>query len=907
MTKKILIALFVLLVGVLFIFSYNFYKNIKAPISTNTLSAIPQNAALIIQESNFNAFFTKINSSSIIWEELVANTSINNNINNQLHFFDSIIQQPKIKLLLNNQPFTSSIHLAGAKNFNFIFYIPTVTEIDESTLIQEIKNITKSNPSNREYENVMIYTFPTNNQQKIALIYYKNIVAFSYSTILIEDVIRQLNAENSLLDNPSFQKVLSTSGQVEDGNLFINHQFFPKLSSLILNNSNKEYLKDLNNYANWSALDLQIKNNSLILNGFTLASDSANYYLSTIKDQKAQDQNLLEVVPDNVAFLFYYGVSNLKEFSKNKKDFLKSKNDFFEYQKYLDDQNEKYGIDWEEELLSNLENEIAFVITEPLTEKLPDEKFIILKSKDIEKSINNLSSIQKKISQNEQATIVYNDFEINKLEVTKVFSHLFGKPFYNLEYPFYTAIKDYLIFANSEESIKRFINKFSSEKTLKNDENFQSFSDYLSSSSNIFIYNNIARSINLYPHFLSEEYTKDVEEKIDLLRKFEAIAIQINTSKNDLYYNNIFLKYNPVYKQDTRTVWETKLDSTISSKPEIVVNHTNNTKEIFIQDDGNKVYLISNTGKIIWTKQLHEKIMGKVHQIDVYKNNKLQYLFNTKSKIYLIDRNGNNVEKFPVKLPHNASNGITQLDYDKNKNYRLLIGCENNMVYNYSTSGDLVKGWEYQTGTSSANSNIWHFAISGKDYIVIPLKNGEVRIVERSGKERIKLSNKLVENAKNINLKTNTELKNIYLVASDSAGNITKLYFNNKVEHINIENIDQNSYFESVNINSDNQNEYIFSSNNSVKAFDTEKKLLFNIKLNDSVIAPTQFFQLPDKSKKIGVVTSNNIYLYSENGILEEDFPLAGSTPFSINDLNNDNTNNLVVGDKNTLYMYNIK
>ena len=49
---------------------------------------------------------------------------------------------------------------------------------------------------------------------------------------------------------------------------------------------------------------------------------------------------------------------------------------------------------------------------------------------------------------------------------------------------------------------------------------------------------------------------------------------------------------------------------------------------------------------------------GDVHQIDLYKNGKLQLLFNTQSKLHLIDRNGNNVEQFPIGLVAKATNGL---------------------------------------------------------------------------------------------------------------------------------------------------------------------------------------------------------------------------------------------------------
>ena len=84
MTKKILLGLFILLMGAVSFIAYNFYKNVKEPISKTAFEAIPQNAALIIKESNFNAVVNKINSTNIIWEELTNSTAIGNDINSKI-------------------------------------------------------------------------------------------------------------------------------------------------------------------------------------------------------------------------------------------------------------------------------------------------------------------------------------------------------------------------------------------------------------------------------------------------------------------------------------------------------------------------------------------------------------------------------------------------------------------------------------------------------------------------------------------------------------------------------------------------------------------------------------------------------------------------------------------------------
>ncbi|HLU85264.1 MAG TPA: hypothetical protein VKZ45_07310, partial [Vicingaceae bacterium] len=59
--------------------------------------------------------------------------------------------------------------------------------------------------------------------------------------------------------------------------------------------------------------------------------------------------------------------------------------------------------------------------------------------------------------------------------------------------------------------------------------------------------------------------------------------------------------------------------------------------------------------------------------------------------------------------------------------------------------------------------------------------------------------------------------------------------------------------------------------------------------------------------KKVGVVTHSEIYLINDAQAIEADFPLSGSTSFRVSDINNDNTLNLVVGDKNLILLYNLK
>ena len=120
MTKKILLSLFILLMGAVSIIAYNFYKNVKHPINKTAFEAIPQNAALIIKENSFNALYTKMATTNIIWEELITNTETAQKTNAKIHYLDSLLSGP-FKPLFLNQTILGSLHLSGANDFDLSF------------------------------------------------------------------------------------------------------------------------------------------------------------------------------------------------------------------------------------------------------------------------------------------------------------------------------------------------------------------------------------------------------------------------------------------------------------------------------------------------------------------------------------------------------------------------------------------------------------------------------------------------------------------------------------------------------------------------------------------------------------------------------------------------------------------
>ena len=196
-------------------------------------------------------------------------------------------------------------------------------------------------------------------------------------------------------------------------------------------------------------------------------------------------------------------------------------------------------------------------------------------------------------------------------------------------------------------------------------------------------------------------------------------------------------------KKALDSLMDLKFEASISNEiilgPLIVKNHINNSNEIVVQDSQNILYLINNSGQVEWTKKIDGKIIKEINQIDSYKNGKLQLAFVTKKSLYMLDRKGRDVGKFPLKFNDAITKPLSVFDYDNNKNYRLLI-TQNNELYMFDSKGNIIRGFNYDK-KGRIITKPKHFRISNKDIIVFKT-NDELKILNRRGKVRIKTKRK---------------------------------------------------------------------------------------------------------------------------------------------------------------------
>jgi hypothetical protein len=300
--------------------------------------------------------------------------------------------------------------------------------------------------------------------------------------------------------------------------------------------------------------------------------------------------------------------------------------------------------------------------------------------------------------------------------------------------------------------------------------------------------------------------------------------------------------------------------------PFIVKNHINQNEEIIVQDINNILYLIDSSGKIAWSKQIDKKILNKVIQVDSYKNGRLQYVFSTESQLYMLDRKGRDVGKFPLQFNDKITLPISVFDYDNNKNYRICI-TQGNELFMFDSKGIFVNGFKYKKQDQIITSPK-HFRIQNKDLIVFKTKS-KFNIINRRGDIRIKLksdikfSNDYIYSYQNNLVSTSN---NNDIVKIDLKGNIDKIKEDNSNKIFIVSNDDFISYLINNSIKTrKNKIDLEFGNYSNLGMLENKKNIfisLYNEQSKELYLFDEKLFPVPNFPKKI---TGNAVTKLSKN------------------------------------------
>ena len=133
-------------------------------------------------------------------------------------------------------------------------------------------------------------------------------------------------------------------------------------------------------------------------------------------------------------------------------------------------------------------------------------------------------------------------------------------------------------------------------------------------------------------------------------------------------------------------------------------------------------------------KPMKHRIRGTVYQIDYFSNGKLQDLLTTGDSLYLIDRNGKDVDHYPVAFGDSLpAEWLNVVDYDNSRRYRFIMADSTGRIYMYDKSGKTLDGWNGLDVKGPLIQAPFHLRVHGRDCIVVVRRNGEINVLNRQG------------------------------------------------------------------------------------------------------------------------------------------------------------------------------
>jgi hypothetical protein len=453
---------------------------------------------------------------------------------------------------------------------------------------------------------------------------------------------------------------------------------------------------------------------------------------------------------------------------------------------------------------------------------------------------------------------------------------------------YYCTLGDSFLFSLTPDPIQSAISDYNRKSAFDNSRIFKQLNPILSSESSTLLISEAAgESVILKDAVTYELLPAKLREALPA--NF-MVATQLNLENN--YTLSSYQMCSAAMPRSERAavgeVFTTTLDAPVLSTPQFLKNHREGGMDIAVQDENHVLYLFSKTGKLFWKKELPGPVQGRIHQVDLFRNGRLQMAFSTDSQLIVLDRDGKEVAPFPKKFRGGNLGPLAVFDYENNRNYRLVV-TQGPRVFMFNGQGRDVKGFKFRDAGSPVVSVPAHIRIGSRDYLVFQLENGNLRILNRVGDRRVSVKETFEFSNNPVLLYRNgfafTE-RNGDLIRIDTRGRISRTPLNLSPDH------GMDATTKTMALMDDNRFQVKTNKQELELGVYTRPRIFY---LNDIIYVAVTDIQ------------SQQIHLFRSTGLSVPGFPVEGSGSSDMADMDKDRNPEVVVPyRKNSIRVYRV-
>lgn len=780
--KRIVFYVFIATAITAAVWAYFRLKESKEPVIF-VQEHIPNSAVCVIESQSASDLVAQLTRQNLIWSSLLEQKTVQKT-HHCINYLDSLFNSnEEVKVVIEGTHLFCSFFKDNNKVKNLVQF--RMKEQNDASVFESFfEKVLKKSTSISSFD-----AFELNINGNIWLVCQKQGLIYLASDFSILENAISLEKDKSLAVETSYQQLVKLNGE-QKNLVYFNHRYSNLFDKTIFNNQSQ------------FSVDIQL--NTITCNGYTKIDNLS--FFNLLNHQKEGRITQYENLPDKAASIIGVSLNNPKLFYEN---LMKqaSKEVAGVNSAIWKELSDSALYDVQSEFIDNIDGEIVsanYWLNDTgcaiSSIKIFDEektKALLKLMSDTLHSINSFYVI--KLQKQHQNLFSFFDVAAKNEYVGMMDNALFM--FSNRK-----ALDYYLSAITGSEFLSKnaeFMNY--ANENLKQDLNFM----YYENCKNI-EHSNLSRILN------SSELNTDG----DILSMLSLTA-KNSQSFFQFRLNAMHAKEENSTQNNMNALWSFMADSTIQTPVYAFTNHSTQEHELCFQDNANQFYLVNSTGKILWKKQLSEGVQSKVYTVDIFKNGKLQLLFNTANYIHLLDRNGVYVQGYPVRIPAPITSPITLLDYDNTKDYRLFIACVDKKIYNYSLYGIKTEGYTPLKTDAVVDLPVSYVRIGPSDYLVTVDVNGKPYVFSRKGEGRIDFKNRLPKNVNQFYISGGSNLDNTKLICLDNSNAmLMKLSLSDKKELLKIGDDVQGFNAEFDLINDDAQQDMLVYGNGAVYAYD---------------------------------------------------------------------------------------
>lgn len=844
------------------VYGYFYLKQNKKP-AINAIDVLPSNAICVFGSSNFHELANKLSNQSLIWNELI-NIPEFNNIHTEIQYFDSLISEVEIlKEYFTERKINLALYKSNtASGILITFNLKDLTQHEDfSEAIEKTFKCKVSKEGEGEFWNgTKKYNIKISNGV-VALSNNKEILVNCFSNVIEKQT-----------KTPGFASLIKNLENNELFNVYINHKLLEvykkqvNTTELILTGS--------------SVCNIEITPDEITTNGFNECDTTS--ILNAVAGQPSQLCDFLQALPFNIQS---YKAVSINDYALFKKQVGLS-NSSKEYWNYA---NSKALFNCERQVEENIGSKV--VETEFGINGVVN-KAIVVEIKDSVLIYEALRFLSDSMKVNEGIkNFILNDSIENLAAV------MFGKVF-NSKVTNAFIFGNYLFLTECDEACLFYINSMVNNSNAAQNELFMAYAK-----------DNLLVNFNYQAYYAVSKNKKNLKEifaftndsTIKHFNKLSDCSINMSNYKNTLQFRT-----NIKYQQNSQNkeipgLWTCEADTAIISEPSIFTNHKSGENELLMQDSKNTLYLVNATGNIIWKKPISEQAISEFYTVDAFKNNKFQILFNTANFIHLIDRNGNYVPGYPVKIPSGSANAMSLFDYDNTKDYRLILASNDKRIYNYNINGTRNEKFTPIRTDEIVSKKVKYIKVGASDYLIAIDTEGKIYVYSRRGEGRIDLTNRLITNYDEFYVDASNNIQSTSIIYFDDKNSlIGKIKLDDKKEAVKAgADFDNGSYFFEL-IDDDKKTDLVISDKSKVLCYDFSGNELFRYESEDENIINVSYYYDSDGAYFIINNSINEIVVLgaSSKKIVKK---IIGTAQPIVSDLFKDGKKYLIVPDGNTL------